>query len=66
MAKTITKWKSNNKELYDKEIDALRADASYWKDKAEKAENQIKSLTRRYVDTGPVSSYGSSGGGGHD
>lgn len=59
MAERVDKWKSDDGHIYDTEVQALKADVAFWKKEYQKATQQAKAV-------GPSSSYGSSGGGGHD
>lgn len=60
----IIKWKADDGETYDNEVEALRAELTYWKNKAK----MYKGLCEKnsFSDSPKQSSYGSSGGGGHD
>lgn len=59
MAEKIIKWKSDDGHLYDTEIEAMKADTNFWKRKTQ--------AFQAIEDRKPhQSSYGSSGGGGHD
>lgn len=64
MAKEIVfkTWEGDDGKRYATEIEALRADRIYWKNHYE----EVNSLYEKITDKEPRSSYGSSGGGGHD
>jgi hypothetical protein len=62
MARQRTKitWVSDDGKEYDTETEAIRADAKYWKKMCEDYGRAVP------YDDERLSSYGSSGGGGHD
>lgn len=62
MAEKIVKWKSDDGTECTDEITALKRDIAFWQKRAKSAEAWIA----RQTDKNPRSSYGSSGGGGHD
>jgi hypothetical protein len=63
MARQRTKitWVSDDGKEYKTEIEAIRADAKFWKKQYEDYGRAVP-----YDDERIKSSYGSSGGGGHD
>jgi hypothetical protein len=65
MARKVESWMGDDGKRYTTELDALRADVEYWKARAAHAERALKDEPG--APPGPTySSYGSSGGGGHD
>jgi hypothetical protein len=56
-------WVSDSGKIFDNEIEALRDEVKYWKEQL--VELQHEEL-ERISDYNHESSYGSSGGGGHD
>jgi hypothetical protein len=63
LAKKVERWQSNDGREFDSELEATQADVEYWKGMYDNLKLELalanKNLTR-------MSSYGSSGGGGHD
>jgi len=71
MAKKVIVWASEDGRQFDSETEALRADVEYMKTKIEQLEKCVKDWEQRAerqrrISSEPISSYGSSGGGGHD
>ena len=75
MARTM--WVSDAGTSHEEEIDAIRADVVFWKKRADelqakltksdaRADSAADRLFHAGVTQNPRSSYGSSGGGGHD
>jgi hypothetical protein len=64
LARKIDKWLSDDCKVHDTEVEALESDVKYWKNRALKAENILFDKTKEIEYR--MSSYGSSGGGGHD
>ena len=69
MAEKLTLWKSKDGKHWATEIEALRADVKFLEQEVLDWENKSKYWEREAEDRvyeGSDSSYGSSGGGGHD
>jgi hypothetical protein len=57
----VIQWKADDGKVYNSEIEALKAENAYWKAKAKLYKGLCETKQEE-----PQSSYGSSGGGGHD
>lgn len=66
MAEKVEMWKSLNGRAYDSEVEALRADVVWLQEALCAAREDFYGLRPSTKNDDPVSSYGSSGGGGHD
>lgn len=64
MAIKVEKWRSDDGSLHDSELEAVKADAKLYKARIVDLERSLNGY--RECNNKPRSSYGSSGGGGHD